>query len=44
MFENNSQKKNYTSGHNCNIKLLTTHSPQIAKVSDFSLLKVKESP
>jgi hypothetical protein len=38
MFENNSQERNYTQGHNCNIKHLNHTPPQIAKANDFSLL------
>jgi hypothetical protein len=44
MFENNFQKRNFTRGNNVTLNVLTTRSPQIANASDFSLLKLQDSP
>jgi hypothetical protein len=44
MFENNFQKGNFTRGNNVTLNVLTTCSPQIAKASDFSLLKLQDFP
>jgi len=44
MFENNFQKGNFTQGNNVTLNVLTTRSPQITKASDFSLLKLQDSP